>query len=110
EAPGTNGVDPQRYYFAVTFAQAAPTSLVGASVVLTITVSSTEGEVLTVPIAALSVAADGTSRVQVREHGTTRTVTVNPGLAAKGMVQVTPIKGSLKAGDLVIAGKGSTSA
>ena len=110
DAPGTNGVDPQRYYFAVTFAQAAPTSLVGASVVLTITVSSTEGAVLTVPIAALSVAADGTSRVQVREHGTTRTVTVNPGLAAKGMVQVTPIKGSLKAGDLVIAGKGSTSA
>ena len=45
-----------------------PTSLVGASVVLTITVSSTEGEVLTVPIAALSVAADGTSRVQVHEH------------------------------------------
>jgi peptidoglycan hydrolase-like protein with peptidoglycan-binding domain len=110
DTPGTNGVDPQRYYFGVTFTQAAPTSLVGASVVLTITVSSTEGEVLTVPIAALSVAADGTSRVQVRERGTTRTVTVNPGLAAKGMVQVTPIKGTLAAGDFVVAGKGSATA
>lgn len=110
DTPGTKGVDPQRYYFGVTFTQNAPTALVGASVVLTITVSSTEGDVLTVPIAALSVAADGTSRVQVRERGTTRTVTVNPGLAAKGMVQVTPIKGTLAAGDLVVAGRGSAPA
>ena len=110
DAPGTKGVDPQRYYFGVTFTQNAPTSLVGASVVLTITVSSTEGDVLTVPIAALSVAADGTSRVQVRERGATRTVTVNPGLAAKGMVQVTPVKGTLAAGDLVVAGRGSATA
>src|SRR5207244_12654269 len=67
DTPGTKGVDPQRYYLGVTFTQNAPAALVGASVVLTITVSSTEGNVLTVPIGALSVAADGTSRVQVRE-------------------------------------------
>jgi hypothetical protein len=48
--------------------------------------------------------------VQVRERGTTRTVTVTPGLAAKGMVQVTPIKGTLAAGDLVVAGRGSAAA
>src|SRR5438477_879799 len=107
DTPGTQGVEPQRYYFGVTFTQDAPAALVGASVVVTITVSSTEGNVLTVPIAALSVAADGTSRVQVRERGATRTVTVNPGLAAKGMVQVTPTNGTLAAGDLVIAGRGS---
>jgi multidrug efflux pump subunit AcrA (membrane-fusion protein) len=79
-------------------------------VVLTITVDSTEGEVLAVPVAALSVAADGTSRVEVQEaDGTTRFVTVTPGLAAKGLVAVVS-NGPLAAGDLVIVGVGATSA
>ena len=59
---------------------------------------------LAVPVAALSVAADGTSRVQVQAaDGATRFVTVTPGLAAKGLVAVTP-DGDLAEGDLVVVG------
>jgi peptidoglycan hydrolase-like protein with peptidoglycan-binding domain len=104
-APGTQGADPGRFYLGVTPAN-APATLVGSSVVLTITVSTTKGEVLVVPIAALSVAADGSSRVQVRSgQRSTRYVTVRPGLAAKGLVAVTPVKGRLARGDLVVVGK-----
>jgi len=111
DTPGTRGVDPQRYYLGVTFTQNAPVALVGASVVLTITVSSTEGDVLALPIAALSVSADGSSRVQVQEPGAgTRNVKVTPGLAAKGLVAVTPVDGTLAAGDLVVVGRGSRAA
>jgi len=111
DTPGTRGVDPQRYYLGVTFTQNAPVALVGASVVLTITVSSTEGDVLALPIAALSVSADGSSRVQVQEPGVgTRNVKVTPGLAAKGLVAVTPVDGTLAAGDLVVVGRSSRAA
>jgi Putative peptidoglycan binding domain len=104
--PGTKGVDPQRFYLEVTPTD-APAALVGTSVVLTIIVSSTEGDVLAVPVAALSVAADGSSRVQVEElDGSTRFVTVTPGLAAKGLVAITP-DGELAEGDLVVVGTNS---
>ena len=106
--PGTNGVDPQRFYLEVT-PKDAPAALVGTSVVLTITVDSTETDVLAVPVAALSVAADGTSRVEVKaDDGTTHFVAVTPGLTAKGLVAVVPA-GALVAGDLVIVGTGASS-
>jgi hypothetical protein len=108
DTPGTNGVDPQRFYLEVTPKDAPPT-LVGTSVVLTVTVDSTDQEVLAVPVAALSVAADGSSRVEVkRTDGTTRFVAVTPGLTAKGLVAVSPA-GPLAAGDLVIVGTGPSS-
>jgi hypothetical protein len=102
--PGTNGVDPQRYYLEVT-----PThldvSLNGASVVQTISVQTTEGEVLAVPVAALSMASDGSTRVQVKAaNGPARYVRVEPGLSAKGLVAVNPIEGELGPGDLVVVG------
>jgi hypothetical protein len=91
--------------------EAAPASLVGTSVKLSIAVESTQGKVLAVPIGALSVAADGTSRVQVDRGGRTRFVTVVPGLAAQGFVEVTPTRGGrLEAGDLVVVGSGPSSA
>jgi peptidoglycan hydrolase-like protein with peptidoglycan-binding domain len=103
KTPGTKGVDPQRFYLGVSPVD-APAGLIGASVVLTITVSSTAGEILAVPVAALSMAADGTTRVAVQQtDGSTRQVTVTPGLAAKGLVAVTP-DGALAAGDLVVVG------
>jgi multidrug efflux pump subunit AcrA (membrane-fusion protein) len=106
--PGTNGVDPQRFYLEVT-PKDAPAALVGTSVVLTVTVDSTKTDVLAVPVAALSVAADGTSRVEVKaDDGTTHFVAVTPGLTAKGLVAVIPT-GALAAGDLVIVGTGANS-
>jgi hypothetical protein len=103
-SPGTNGVDPQRYYLEVT-PSGLDVSLAGASVVQTIKVQTSEGEVLAVPVAALSMASDGSTRVQVQPaQGTARYVKVEPGMAAKGLVAVSPLEGDLGPGDLVVVG------
>ena len=103
-APGTNGVDPQRFFMEVT-PSGLNVSSAGASVVQTISVESTQGEMLTVPVASLSVGADGATRVEVQgPNGITRYVTVVPGLTAKGLVAVTPVAGDLAPRDLVVVG------
>ena len=105
DSPGTHKVEQGRVYLAIT-PRSAPAQLVGASVKLTIAVKSTDEAVLTVPITALSVGADGTSRVQVARGGDrTEYVSVEPGLAAQGLVEVRPARGALNPGDLVIVGK-----
>lgn len=101
--PGTHGVDPQRYHLEVT-PNGLDVSLNGASVVQTIRVQTTEGEVLAVPVAALSMASDGTTRVQVQDTSGTRYVTVEPGLSAKGLVAIDPVGGELRPGDQVVVG------
>ena len=102
--PGTHGVDPQRYFLEVT-PTGLDVSLNGASVVQTISVQTTEGEVLAVPVAALSMASDGSTRVQVQTtKGPPRYVRVEPGLSAKGLVAVNPVDGELGPGDLVVVG------
>jgi hypothetical protein len=104
-APGTHKVDPGRVYLQVT-PGTAPAQLVGASVKLTIAVRSTKEAVLVVPVTALSVGADGSSRIQVeRPSGGMEYVTVEPGLAAQGLVEVRPLNGELKEGDLVVVGE-----
>ena len=104
---GTITPDPARTYLEV-LPGIAPPSLVGASVKLGIAVQSTQGKVLAVPIGALSVAADGSSRVELDVPGSkTRFVMVRPGLAAQGFVEVT---GDLKEGDRVVVGSGPSSA
>jgi Putative peptidoglycan binding domain len=112
DRPGTNPtiVDPTKYAIEVTPA-GANKRLVNASVRLTIAIKSTKGKVLTVPLNALSVGADGRSRVQVATGGGgTRLVFVNPGLAAEGNVAVEPRRrGALKEGDRVVIGDGSSS-
>jgi hypothetical protein len=107
DRPGTHKVDPSRVYVAIT-PRTAPAQLVGASVKLTIAVKSTQQAVLVVPVTALSVGADGSSRVQVQQSGRSEYVTVEPGLAAQGLVEVRPVRGALAPGDLVVAGKGAT--
>ncbi len=110
DRPGTNGADPTRVHFEVTPAE-APARLVGASVRLAIQVESTRGAVLAVPLSALTVGADGSSRVQVVRGADTDYVTVTPGLVANGLVEVRPIVAAeLEAGDLVVVGaRGSVS-
>jgi multidrug efflux pump subunit AcrA (membrane-fusion protein) len=78
--------------------------LQGANVRVKIPVSSTEGEVLAVPIAALTAGPGGESRVEVLDDGAeeSRLVTVDIGLAAGGFVEVTPVDGSLEVGDQVV--------
>jgi peptidoglycan hydrolase-like protein with peptidoglycan-binding domain len=104
DRPGTHKVDPARVYLEVT-PGTAPAALVGASVKLTIAVKSTRDAVLAVPVNAVSVGADGSSRVQRRHAGgRTEYVDVEPGLAAHGLVEVRPVSEPLAAEDLVVVG------
>jgi hypothetical protein len=101
--PGTDGVDGFHIYFE-TLVDETATSLEGFSLRLTIPVESTGGTVLVVPISAVSLAADGSSRVQVENNGSLEYVVVEPGLSADGFVEVTPIDGPLAAGQFVVIG------
>ena len=103
EGPGTNGVDGFHIYFEV-LVDGSPPGIVGTSVRLTLPIESTTGSVLVVPISALSLAADGSSRIQRDANGVLEFVTVEPGLSAEGFVEVTPVEGVLEAGDLVVIG------
>jgi hypothetical protein len=101
--PGTHGVDGYHIYFKV-FVDETSTRLDGFSLRLTIPVKSTGKAVTAVPISALSLAADGTSRVQVKSNGALESVIVEPGLSADGYVEVTPVDRTLAAGQLVVVG------
>jgi hypothetical protein len=103
DAPGTNGVDGYHIYFEVRV-DPTPTPLQGFSVRLTIPIQSTDGAVTVVPISALSLAADGTSRVQVEKDGAFEYVVVEPGLSADGFVEVKPVGEPLASGRLVVVG------
>jgi len=104
QTPGTNGVDGFHIWFEV-IVDGSPPNLVGVSLRLTVAVESSQGQVLAVPTSAVSLAADGTSRVQRDDgHGRITSVQVQPGLTAEGYVQVTPLQGTLRAGDLVVVG------
>lgn len=102
-SPGTNGVDGFHVYFEV-LVENDPTNVVNASVRLTIPIESTNQEVLVVPLSALTLAADGSSRVQLSVDGNIEQVIVVPGLSAQGLVEVTPVDGELNPGDLVVIG------
>lgn len=73
---------------------------------VTIPISSTGGEVLAVPLAAVSAGADGRSRVELeRGDGETELVTVTTGLAADGFVEIDPVGADIDAGDRVVVGR-----
>ena len=110
DGPGTNGVDGFHVYFEILVNDPPPT-LVGASVRLTIPIESSVTEVLAAPISALSLAADGTSHVQVvGSGGAITSIAVEPGLSADGYVAITSSDRSLAAGDLVVIGFEGTQA
>ena len=101
--PGTHGVDGYHIYCSIRVDKTS-TPLQGFSLRLTIPVKSTQEAVLTVPMSALSLAADGKSRVQVENNGKLEFIHVLPGLAADGFVEVIPEKGTLEPGQLVVVG------
>jgi multidrug efflux pump subunit AcrA (membrane-fusion protein) len=101
--PGTHGVDGYHIYFEVRVDE-TPTPLKGFSLRLTIPIESTQGAVIAVPISALSLSADGTSRVQVERDGALEYLVVEPGLSADGYVEVRPVDGTLDPGQLVVVG------
>ena len=102
---GTRGVAPDRHYIEIV-ADGIPEDLVGRNVKIVIPVGGTDGAVLVVPVAALSATADGSTRVEVEQaDGTTRFVSVAPGLSTGGRVEVTPLAGALTDGDRVVVGQ-----
>jgi hypothetical protein len=101
--PGTDGVDGFHIYFEV-LVDETPVALEGFSLRLTIPVESTGGKVTVVPVSALSLAADGTTRLQVEKDGALEVITVEPGLSADGFVAVTPVDSTLTPGQLVVIG------
>lgn len=103
--PGTDGVDDERLYLEITLDEQMD-ELNYENVKVTIPVQSTGGDVIAVPVAALSASADGSSRVQVEdEDGTVRLVVVDTGLAAGGYVEIASAEGSLDVGDRVVVGR-----
>ncbi len=108
---GTKGADPGKVYLEVTpnegeKTEVDPKDLNGSSVKLTIPIRSTGKAVVAVPVAAVSIAADGTSRVEVEDTpgAPTRFIRVRTGLAAEGYVEVTPLESKLAAGAQVVVG------
>jgi len=105
---GTKGVADTRYYMLVTpTGEYNVSELVGVNFRLQIPLERSEGEVLAVPLAALSVGADGSSRVEVeRSDGSTELVEVEVGLQDKNqsLVEIKPIGGNIGEGDLVVIG------
>jgi multidrug efflux pump subunit AcrA (membrane-fusion protein) len=74
-----------------------------ANVKVTIPVQATDGEVLAVPLAALSAGPGGQSRVEViRDGGERDLVPVEVGLSAGGYAE---IRGAVSEGDLVVVGR-----
>ena len=102
--PGTRaGVDPLHVYLEIKV-DPTPVRLEGASVRVTIPIKSTQGAVTAVPNSAVSLAADGTSRVQVKRKDLLEYVVVTPGLSADGFIEVTAVTGKLAPGELVVVG------
>lgn len=88
------------------------TLLQGNNVRVRIAVGATEGDVLSVPLAALTAGPGGESRIEVvdsdprdGEDAKTRIVVVETGLAATGAVEVRPVDDELVEGDLVVVGR-----
>ncbi len=101
--PGTRGVDGFHFYFE-TRIDKTTLQLDRVSVRLTIPIKSTQGAVTAVPVSAVSLAADGTSRIQVENKGVLEYVSVTPGLSAGGYVEVTAAESKLVPGQLVVVG------
>jgi hypothetical protein len=68
-------------------------------------IESTDGEVMAVPLAALTAGPGGESRVEVQRAGGTELVEVTVGLVAEGYAEVTAVDGLLAPGDLVVVGE-----
>lgn len=90
----------------------AEQQLRGQSLRVRIPVGSTEGEVLSVPAAALTSGSGGETRVEVvegdpreGERAEVRLVVVETGLATADGVEIRPVEGELDEGDIVVVGR-----
>ena len=102
-APGTDDVDGYHIYFETAVDQ-ADRPLDGFSLRLTIPVESTDSDVLVVPVSALTLGADGRSRIQINNGALQEFVIVEAGLTAGGFVEVIPVDKELQVGQSIVIG------
>jgi DNA-binding beta-propeller fold protein YncE len=105
----TTGGDGQLgHKVTVTPADDLPDSLAGSNVRVTLTAASTGTKQLVVPLAAVSSAADGTTRVSTLDPATNKPIEIpiTAGLSADGVVAIEPTDPSaLTADSNVIVGR-----
>lgn len=78
----------------------------GQNLRVTIPVQSSDGEVLAVPLAAMTAGPSGEARVEVqRSGGSVERVEVEVGLSAGGFAEIRNADGPLRAGDRVVVGQ-----
>ncbi len=108
--PGGGDLGNDRYALKLQAIGELPEEALDRNLRVTIPFGSTGGDVLAVPLAALSASADGSSRVEIeRSPGETEFVDVTPGLRAGGLVQITPLGGaSLSEGDRAVVGRSAS--
>jgi multidrug efflux pump subunit AcrA (membrane-fusion protein) len=106
DSPGGPSLSADRYAMRLEATEEIPEEAINGNFRISIPITSSGGDVLAVPLAALSAGADGTARVEVeRIPGQTDLVEVSTGLRAEGFVEITPLDGSLEAGDRVVVGR-----
>ncbi len=108
DKPGGAGLSADRYGLRLEPAAPLPEDALNLNLRVSIPISSSGGEVLAVPLAALSAGANGTARVEVeRSAGQVELVEVVTGLRADGYVEVRSAAGAptLAAGDRVVVGR-----
>lgn len=105
---GTKGVADNRYYMLVVpEGEYKVSDLVGVNFRIRISLDQSEGDVLAVPLAALSTGADSTARVELLiGDDESELVPVKVGLSDKNrsLVEIQSLGRELKAGDLVVVG------
>ena len=104
--PGGGELSADRYAMRLEPVDPLPDDAVNVNLRISIPITASDGEVLAVPLAALSAGPDGAARVEVeRSPGETEVVEVATGLRAEGFVEVSAVDGDLEAGDRVVVGR-----
>ncbi|MEM7338972.1 MAG: peptidoglycan-binding protein [Actinomycetota bacterium] len=106
DSPGGPDLSADRYALRLEPMGDVPDDALNVNLRISIPVSSSGGEVLAVPFAALSAGANGAARVEVeRTPGDVEVVEVVTGLRANGLVQIDPVDADLAEGDRVVVGR-----
>ncbi|MFV0523854.1 MAG: peptidoglycan-binding protein [Acidimicrobiales bacterium] len=109
DTPGGVDLSDDRYGLELVPIEPLPPEALNVNLRVSIPVSSSDGEVLVAPLAALSAAPDGAARVEVqRADGSTEMVPVRTGIEADGYVEIAPLGGAvLGLEDRVVVGADS---
>lgn len=102
QAASADGATPAGTVAVVSLDRPLTVAHLGDELPVRIVVSSSAGRVLVVPASAVQAATDGSAAVVLAPDG--RRLRVRLGLTAGGYVAVTPVDGTLRAGDEVLVG------